>query len=86
MIPISKAEDRAKDIEAYLQATDPRFRRALNIVFDDGTSLLFQDAFIVEWKEYYLIFTEHHRFHVYHKDDVLHFQQYNRIYEVERVE
>jgi hypothetical protein len=82
---ISEAESRASEIDQSLLATDPRFERAVKVIHVEGTNLLFMHAFAVRWHDWYLIFTEHHRFFVYHEDDVeiIQFERRMKIEEVE---
>jgi hypothetical protein len=46
------------------------------IIHEEGTTLTFRNAFIKEFKDYLMIFTEHHGTHVYHRGDLSHWGQY----------
>jgi len=36
----------------------------------DGSHFMFASAFALKFKDYYLVFTEHHKYHIYHVTDV----------------
>jgi hypothetical protein len=65
------------DVDAYVRAfdrtiiaTDPRLRNAVTIIHEEGTILHFEWAFAIKLKDWYVVFTEHHRYYIYHEDDV----------------
>lgn len=74
-----QAYDFAKRIHAGIKATDPRLRRSVRIVTDDGASLFYEDAFILKWGGWILLFTEHHEFEVFWEEDLLWCAEYQRI-------
>jgi hypothetical protein len=74
-----RAYDFAKRIDARLKATDPRLRRSVRIATDDEASLFFEDAFILRWGGWILLFTEHHEFDAFWEEDLLWCAEYQRI-------
>jgi len=79
-----EAFELAAEMNKTLLATDPRLRRAVKIIHDEGTVLFFDYAFAENHEDWVFIFTEHHGHHVYHESDVLVYQ-YERIYDDEEV-
>jgi hypothetical protein len=67
----------AAEIDGALLATDPRFKRHVLLIHEEGTTLYFRFAFILRLDEWLLVFTEHHRYHVYHETDLLLYKQFN---------
>lgn len=53
-----------------LRADDPRFRRSVYLLHEEGTTFLWRYAFALLFEEWYVIFTEHHGTHVYHESDL----------------
>jgi hypothetical protein len=43
------------------------------IIHEEGSVLVFRSAFALEYGAYLLIFTEHHNYHVYHKNELTFF-------------
>jgi hypothetical protein len=69
----------AEEYDANLLATDPRFKHSVQVVWDDGSMVLFHGAFILSVsKGWYIVFTEHHNYHIIHQDDVVFKSQYDR--------
>jgi hypothetical protein len=79
-VNIREAEALANKYDKTLLATDPRFRRSVVIDHDDGSHFQWDSAFLMRKENWILVFTEHHRFHVYDADDV-HYRQFQRLYE-----
>ncbi len=75
-----QADEKAKSINEALKSTDPRLRRAVQIIHEEGTIAFFMYAFALKMDDYIAIFTEHHGYMVYHDDDVL-VRQFAPIYE-----
>lgn len=69
----------AKEIDVSLKATDKRFRNSVKLVTDEGTVLLYENAFLLKKENWLLLFTEHHGYNVFCEDDLLHYSQYKRI-------
>lgn len=75
-----EAEALAQEIDKDLRATDPRFRNAVYLRHEDGSTFIWNNAFLDYTEvhanalfdmEYVIVFTEHHGFHVYNTDDVI---------------
>lgn len=85
-IPLQKIRQKAEAYDATLLATDLRFRRVVILEHEDGSYLQFDRAFLMMCEREWLIcFTEHHGFHVYHKDDLFAYSQYERISALEEL-
>lgn len=73
-----EAKQWAEKYDSALTAKDKRFNKAVLVVDEEGTVLMFQNAFAVmrevgsnlEYSTYIYVFTEHHGFHVYSSEDV----------------
>lgn len=79
----AEIQELAKNIDANLLSSDKRFGKSVYIRHDDGSTMMFDCAFVERLivdndldKVYYLVFTEHHGFHVYHSEDVDFIHQY----------
>lgn len=60
----------AEEYDKGLLATDPRFRGLVIVRGEhDGSCFVYPDAFVVKKDEWYVVFTEHYGFHVYHSED-----------------
>lgn len=59
--------------EAYdktLKATDPRFSGIVVVhSLNDFSSFTFSEAFALYYDAWYIVFTEHYGFHLYHEED-----------------
>lgn len=81
----------ARQIDANLTAYDFHGDRVVTISHEDGTRLVFHCAFLQVYfhpdhqdrcehpGEWILVFTEHHGFHVYHRDDLSSYSEYKRV-------
>lgn len=82
MNPIQEVEAWAKEYDKTLRADDPRFAGAVVVVHEEGTFLHFRSAFVMRRYAtdpsgvlgtgpitFYCVFTEHHKFHIYHFED-----------------
>lgn len=78
---LREAEAKASEYDKTLLATDPRFRRSVVLYHEDGSTFHWDSAFLMRKEEWIMVFTEHHRFHVYHADDV-EYRQFQRIYDL----
>lgn len=72
----------ATKIDSKLTAYDFSSYKWVRIKHREGTDLLYRHAFLKKWKEYYLVFTEHHGYHVFHEDDVVCYQYTQNIEKV----
>lgn len=59
-----------------LRADNPRFKRSVQIIDEEGTVLFYRHAFLMEWGLYIICFTEHHGFHVFPKDELIGYNQF----------
>jgi len=71
----------AGEYDRKLLATDPRFRRSVLIAHEDGSIFYIDSAFLMQKEEWILMFSEHHSYRVFHKSDLLHYTEYNRLYQ-----
>lgn len=49
------------------------------LLHEEGTALFYRNAFFLRHGDWVLVFTEHHRYHVYHEDELRGFWQYQAI-------
>ena len=95
---MADAYNAALEYDKTLLATDPRFQCHVRILHEEGTSYYFKYAFIMEWThpdaanprpgwgyDYVLVFTEHQRFHVFAKDELLEATQLRVVKKRERL-
>lgn len=81
---LKKIQKRAQNYDATLRADDKRFQRSVTMIHEDGTTLNFQSAFLMTVdQEWIVVFTEHHSYHVYHKEDLAGAWQSKRIDKIE---
>lgn len=76
---IKRIRERVKEYDAKLRADDPRFRRSVQVIHEEGTTMYFEWAFAVKVDSFYVIFTEHHETFVYSNDEVQVIQRGERI-------
>lgn len=77
MKPFEEALQFAKEFDSKLICTD--FDHYVVIHHGDGTTLNYNNAIAVKWKQYILVFTEHHQYYVYPKDELKYYEQYKPI-------
>ena len=53
-----------------LRANDFNSYNFVFILHEEGTTLLYRSAFLVEWKDWVFVYTEHHGEMAYHKTDL----------------
>lgn len=70
-ISYKKLLEEAAEYDKSLKATDKRLQGYVHLVHQDGSTFYWASAFLLTTGDFWVIFTEHHGFHVYHKDDVL---------------
>ena len=70
-IQYKEARKKAKDIAKRLRATDPRLDGSVSVSHDDGSFFLFRNAFAqrIADSDWFMVFTEHHGFHIFHESD-----------------
>ena len=60
----------AKEYDVNLTATDPRFLNVVNIHSTCCmTNVIYDNAFTVKKQEFYIVFTEHNGFHIFHEEE-----------------
>ena len=68
---------KAKKYDKGLKADDKRFARTVSISLFDGAFFHFPNAFIhALHNDWVCIFTEHYDFHIFPKEDVSHYNEY----------
>ncbi len=67
-LDMKQALEKAKKIDEGLLATDFH-ATCVSVDHDDGTRLFFTHALLMKDGSWWMIFTEHHGFHVYHDED-----------------
>lgn len=70
----------AKEYDENLLATDERFNHWVHIVHHDGSTFLFNGAFILNVAGYdnFIVFTEHFGYHIFCNDDVVSKTQFDK--------
>jgi hypothetical protein len=83
-IAMRKVYDLARAYDTKLLATDRRFRRAIQIVHEDGTVLFIKNAFLMECfmegVAWIIYFSEHNSFNVYARDDLRSYCEFDERY------
>lgn len=60
----------AQEYNSQLLCTDKRFKNCVQVKSNrDMTNLFYDNAFVIEKYDFYIVFTEHHCYHLFHKDD-----------------
>jgi hypothetical protein len=80
----------AADYDAKLLCTDPRFGMSVKVIHREGSSFFWNHAFLMSSEldtdpRWLFVFTEHHKFRVFDKSDLLWFAQYSRVCEIETI-
>ncbi len=80
----SRVWNMAKRYDRNLLHTDKRFRRAVQLIFEDGTMQFFHECFLMHHKdsngvEWLCRFSEHHGFDVIAMDELKGWQQFKQI-------
>jgi hypothetical protein len=73
-------EEFVRAYDKKLLATDPRFRKSVALIHEEGTTLFFNYAFLMKKEDWIIAFTEHHKYHIYHKDDLIWYGEFKREY------
>lgn len=83
----------AEGIDKTLRSDDKRMQHSVVILHEEGTTLFFRNAFIMQYHdpqhgdwgasehpgEWIMVFTEHHGFYVYPIDDLNWFQEFQTV-------
>jgi len=78
-VEMKKVWEVAKKVDDLLRADDERFSRSAEVIHEDGSVMILENAFVEEYKDWYIVFSEHFGFHVFHKEDVYRVSQHERI-------
>lgn len=82
MVSLADAQTKQKEIGESLLAGS--FKYSVLFVTIDS-SQFYNNAFVVLYGDYFLLFTEHHGYHIEHTDEVLKCNQFVRV-EIEQVQ
>lgn len=63
----------AGEYDDELLATDPRFKRSVLLVHEDGSIFHIDSAFLMQKGQFVFMFSEHHSYRVFDKSDLLSF-------------
>lgn len=77
-IESAKIMAKTVDTELTIDDFDPTF--CVEIESENGNRVFIQAAFVLTWKDYYLLFAEHDEPRVFHKTDVRKLAQYKMLY------
>ena len=78
-IQIRKIQEWAAEEDKRLLASDPRLRGSVLVVHDEGSVFAFQNAFLVQVNDEWIVaFTEHQGFHVWLEEDLLWYAQFEK--------
>lgn len=66
-------------IDSKLLATDKRFNRSVTVIHQEGTVFHYQNAFLMTYKEWIMIFPEHHAPQCLMKEDLEFYRQYEDV-------
>lgn len=69
------------EYDSKLLATDKRFRKSVKIIHDDGTVMCIDSAFLMTHGDYVIVFSEHHSSYIYHREDLIWYGQFKRLYD-----
>lgn len=75
-VSLKQALEKAEEIDKTLQATSPDFLYTTSLVLDDGSVRITDSSFFLEYNDYLLLFSEHHGFDAFHKDDVVSYRMF----------
>jgi hypothetical protein len=67
---IAKRVNRSREHLNAVGLQAPDFDRAVTVRHRDGSVLVYRHAFTVALDDYHGVFTEHHGYHVFHREDV----------------
>lgn len=70
---IKELKDFAEGYNDKLLATDERFTNWVHVIHQDGSTFLFNGAFIfkIDGNVNFIVFTEHFGYHIFYNDDVV---------------
>jgi hypothetical protein len=67
---LDRVDAHIRKLNQLIRADDPRLRNSVTVIHEEGTVMHFEWAFAIKFRNWYVIFTEHHRYHIYDEDDV----------------
>ena len=85
-ITAQQAKEWGDAYDLTLRSDDPRLRRAVQIVMEDGSTLFYRDAFLIKRGDYIHWFTEHYGCGFQHSDEIYGYLEFIPYYEVEEIE
>ena len=60
----------AQEYDSVLKCTDPRFLYSVSVhSHTDSTNMFFSAAFAIRKENFYIVFSEHNKYHFFHSDD-----------------
>lgn len=65
----------AGEYDDELCVDDPRFKRSVMLIHQDGSIILTGSAFLVREEEWVIVFSESHSYTVYHCEDLISYNQ-----------
>lgn len=69
-VNMKKVHEIAEKYDKNLKATDFSGSSIVAVhSLVDMSSFIFSEAFAMSYKDYYIVFTEHYGFHIYHEDE-----------------
>ncbi len=74
---LKEVEEKAEEINKILRCDYPGFGGIVHIVHEDGTSLLYKNAFMVTYKGCVIVFSEHNGIYVNSTDDLMLYENMN---------
>ena len=68
----------ATKIDSTLRADDKtKFNKIVHVVHEDGSTFILMYSHVEEHDNWYIVFSEHNGWHVFHKDETVSIKQYN---------
>ena len=80
-------QKKAAEIDATLGVdNDGYFHRVIHVVHRDGSSMILVHAHVQKHEMWYMVFSEHNGWHVFHEDDIEFLNQYEHVIDNSRGE
>ena len=67
---LQAAHEVAKEKDSRLRADDPRYGGSVHLTHADGSAFYWANAFVERQGAWFMVFTEHHGFHVFAADEI----------------
>jgi hypothetical protein len=71
---------RTGEYDDTLRTDDPRFERSVLLVHGDGSILIVNQAFLMRYEDWIIVFSQHHSFHAYAHDKLVSYAEYIQQY------